>query len=198
MNNRHPALGKLGLILLLIAPLAACAACKPGEQPLFACALTASAGTLEVCAAGSAAKPELPVTLRHSKNGKVVLEQSQTVAGPSAPLTPSRPSQPSRPAQSDSAAPFLYSHYFRYQTDRTEVRVPRAAAQGGEVILYRSFEGDGAKPVNQAGLRMASGALTCRSVKTDHLGKLEGLLACDPDSELGINACEGRATAPAK
>jgi hypothetical protein len=189
MSARHTAAGKLGLILLFVAPLAACAACKPGEQPLFVCDLAAKGQVLEVCATGSAAKPELPVTLRHSKNGKVVLEQSQTVAGPSTP---------SAPAQSDVAAPFLYSHYFRYQTDRTEVRMPRAAAQGGEVILYRSFEGDEAKPVNQAGLRMASGELVCGRIKIDRLGKLEALLACDPDSELGINACEGRPAAPAK
>ena len=56
-------------------------------------------------------------------------------------------------------------------------------------MLYSHFENDGTRPETSSGLRVAGRVLACRRVTHNRLPTLDTLLACDPDSELGISAC---------
>jgi hypothetical protein len=92
------------------------------------------------------------------------------------------PSDPSA-----GAASFLYAHYFRYQTDRTEVTFHN---QSVDYAVFDYTE-DGKR---RAGVRVtpAGGRETervCSGPIINRLGELKAVLRCDPDNALNGGGC---------
>ena len=87
----------------------------------------------------------------------------------------------------NSAKAFDFAHYFRYQTDRTEVRF-----RNGN-IEYAIFDYSEEDRKRHAGVRVTADGkesqLVCTGRITSRLAKLEGVLRCDPDNALNMGTC---------
>ena len=168
----------LALGLISGASHAAQAACLGAEVTVFACPLAKKAGHVALCAGGTVQQPAFPLTLRRTRAGKppIVLTQTSRDA-------------PASGANPTASSPFLYAQYTRYRVSRIELRAHRPASAGGDLAVYHYAEDDGGGLRVQAGVEMGGKTLDCRKTTRNRLARLESLLACDPDSALGINAC---------
>lgn len=159
-------LGASAMVLLLPAlSFAAPTHCTPAEEVVFSCPLQRNAKVVSVCAS-----PQLLVSpskgylvYRFGKLGAVELEFPKDKA--------------------DSPAKFLHSHYFRAQTDRTQLRFT-----SGDVVyeLFDEYE-QGAKPPSVAGVRVIqerTGQLThlaCGKGVTAHWNLIDGAVPANDD-----------------
>ena len=85
------------------------------------------------------------------------------------------------------AASFALAHYFRFHTDRIEVAFRN---QGVDYAIF-DYKEDGKR---RAGVRVTTvdgkeTELVCSGRITSRLGKLEGIVRCDPDNALNSGAC---------
>ena len=84
---------------------------------------------------------------------------------------------------------FLYAHYFRYRTDRTEVSFRN---HGAEYAVFDHLDGNrrsaGVRVVTESGKEKE---FPCRGLIESRLGELEGALPCDPDNALNLGSCAG-------
>ena len=87
----------------------------------------------------------------------------------------------------DSAKAFEFAHYFRFQTDRTEV-----SFRNGDVD-FAVFDYSEDDRTRHAGVRVTANRkdtqLVCTGKITSRLAKLEGVLRCDPDKALNMGTC---------
>jgi len=84
---------------------------------------------------------------------------------------------------------FLYAHYFRHQTDRTEVSFHNS---GAEYAVFDHMDGNR----RSAGVRVVTDSgkekeFLCRGIIESRLGEVEGALPCDPDNALNLGSCAG-------
>jgi hypothetical protein len=92
---------------------------------------------------------------------------------------------PSDPAS--GSAGFLFAHYFRFQTDRTEVTFRN---QGVEYAVFDYSE----DRTRRSGVRVTSAEgkdteLVCSGGITSRLPELKGVLKCDADNALNGGSC---------
>ena len=85
------------------------------------------------------------------------------------------------------AASFAFAHYFRFQTDRTEIGFRN---QGVDYALFDYTE----EGKRRAGIRVTTTEgketeLVCSGRITSRLGQLDGIVRCDPDNALNSGAC---------
>jgi hypothetical protein len=126
-------LGASALLLLLPAlSIAASTHCTSAEEVVFSCPLQRTAKVVSVCASpGLLASPSKGhLVYRFGKLGAVELEFPKDKSG--------------------SPAKFVHSHYFRAQTDRTQLRFT-----SGDFTyeLFDEYE-QGAKPPSAVGVRV--------------------------------------------
>jgi hypothetical protein len=96
------------------------------------------------------------------------------------------------PAQlKDSLAKFKSNHYFRYQTDYSQISFTSGSYA---YSVYSNYDGEGspANPrtagvtvVSQAGAPVAD--IACKAIRKDTLQALTGKVACDADQALGCS-----------
>lgn len=91
------------------------------------------------------------------------------------------------PTHQTQAPPFRYAHYFRAQTDRTEV-VFANGKTGYTVFDYREGKRRtaGVRVMTEAGEERTK---TCRGTITSRLPSLAEILPCDTDNALTLGAC---------
>lgn len=85
------------------------------------------------------------------------------------------------------SASFLFAHYFRHQTDRTEVTFRN---RGVEYAVFDYSEGR----KRRAGVRVSAPdrkdvELVCSGKITSRLADLKSVLKCDPDNALNGGGC---------
>jgi hypothetical protein len=143
------------------APAAAAGLCAATETTFFACN-TSQAKSISLCGAP-------PRTLQYRFGSA----QRPALAFPRDP--------------SAGAASFLYAHYFRYRTDRSEVTFNN---QSVDYAIFDYTE-DGKR---RAGVRVTTSGgketeLVCSGPIISRLGDLKGVLQCDPDNALNSGGC---------
>lgn len=159
-------LGASAMVLLLPAlSTAAPTLCTPTEEVVFSCPLQRTAKVVSVCASprllASPSKGHL--VYRFGKLGAVELEFPKDKAG--------------------SLAKFVHSHYFRAQTDRTQLRFT-----SGDFTyeLFDEYE-QGAKPPSAVGIRVIqerTGQVTqlaCGKGVTAHWHLIDGAVPVNDD-----------------
>jgi hypothetical protein len=141
-------------------PAPAGSSCAAGETVYFHCA-AATGRSISVCGAGGNA-----LQYRFGR-GKVV-----ELAYPADP--------------SHGADRFRYAHYFRYQTDRHELRFEN---DGVEYVVFDHQE-EGRR---RAGVRFSSHGkerdVVCMGAVRGRLAALEAIVPCDADSALNLGQC---------
>lgn len=153
------------LPLLPALTIAAPTHCTPAEEVVFSCPLQRTAKVVSVCASprllASPSKGHL--VYRFGKLGAVELEFPKDKAG--------------------SPAKFVHSHYFRAQTDRTQLRFT-----SGDFTyeLFDEYE-QGAKPPSAVGVRVIqerTGQVTqlaCGKGVTAHWNLIDGAVPANYD-----------------
>jgi hypothetical protein len=137
--------------------------CQPNERVVFSCAL-ANAKVVSVCLISGNKPTNNELSYRFGK------ARQPEFSFPS--------------ARADSAARFRYAHYFRYQTDRTELSFEN---DGASYAVYDYYEGDG-RPRFARGVRVTAGgaerALTCKGPVISRLEELSDFVPCDTQNAL--------------
>jgi hypothetical protein len=141
--------------------------CKDQEQVVFSCSIAKSSKVVSLCASRPFSKAQGSLVYRFGRIGNVELEF---------------PSSPT-----DSIGQFRFAHYFRYQTDRTDVSFTIGRF---EYSVFDDYEED-ENPKNSRGVSVSNtlgdGAetqLLCGSQVESDLKILEGVVPCDADSAL--------------
>ena len=140
-------------------PTAAIGLCTAEETAYFACQ-TAKGKWISICAP-RAAKPQY----RFGKRNAIEL----AFPGPEA-----------------ASESLHYAHYFRFQTDYTEVTF---RTHDAEYAVFDYREG----PRRESGVRVTKAeapdiAIPCRTRVRNRLPELERLLPCDPDNALNLSS----------
>jgi hypothetical protein len=141
--------------------------CRDQEQLVFSCNIAKSSKVVSLCASRPFSKAQGSLVYRFGPIGKVELEF---------------PSSPT-----DSIGQFRLAHYFRYQTDRTDVSFTIGSF---EYSVFDDYEEDeipknfrGVSVSNKLGDGAETQLLCGGQVKSD-LKMLEGVVPCDADSAL--------------
>jgi hypothetical protein len=141
--------------------------CSDHEQIVFSCKIAKSSKVVSLCASRPFSKVEGNLAYRFGPVGKVELEF---------------PSSPT-----DSIRQFRFAHYFRYQTDRTDVSFINGSFRYSVFDDYDEDE----DPKKSRGVSV-SGAdgegsetqLLCDNPVISNLKTLEDVVPCDADSAL--------------
>ena len=153
----------LVLALTGTSALAAGTHCTAAERVIFSCSV-ARAKVVSLCLAPATVSAGAALSYRFG-----VLDHPEYVFPATA---------------ASSLQQFRYAHYFRYQTDRTEVSFSSAAAG---YAVYDYFEGD-ERPQKSRGVSVTVDGKTrdiaCAGAVVSHLVELEKLVPCDQDSAL--------------
>lgn len=139
--------------------------CAPSEQILFHCRMRDSTKILSVCAARELSATSGYLQYRFGRPGKVELEFPQEKA--------------------KTQQQFRYSHYFRFQTDRTELSFRH---NGFEYAVYSDYEAELKPARKETGVRVNTTELPCGGQVIDKLSKLAEVVPCDENTALG--GCE--------
>lgn len=136
--------------------------CAPAETTFFSCP-TAKERWISLC--GS---PPRTLQYRFGTSSRIELRY------------------PRRPAA--GAKSFDYAHYFRRQTDRTEISFANA---GVDYAIFDYTE----DARRRAGVRVtrrgaAETEILCAGKVLSRLAKLEGVIRCDPDNALNLGRCK--------
>lgn len=141
--------------------------CSPQEQVVFSCTITKYSKVASLCASKPLGKNHGALAYRFGPIGKLEFSFPSTARG--------------------SLERFRHAHYFRYQTDRTEV----SFSNGNYIYsVFDYYEGE-EKVKNRQGVRVATRnaesretELLCSSTLVSELQKLEGLVPCDEGNAL--------------
>ena len=136
--------------------------CAPAEQILFHCRMQHSAKMLSLCAARDLSATSGYLQYRFGRPGKVELEFPQD--------------------RTKTQRHFRYSHYFRFQTDRTELSFRHG---GFEYVVYSDYEGDMKPARKDTGVRVNTTELPCGGQLIDRLSRLASVVPCDEQAALG-------------
>lgn len=139
--------------------------CAPSEQILFHCRMRDSTKILSVCAARELSATSGYLQYRFGRPGKVELEFPQE--------------------KTKTQQQFRYSHYFRFQTDRTELSFRH---NGFEYAVYSDYEAELKPARKETGVRVNTTELPCGGQVIDKLSKLAEVVPCDENTALG--GCE--------
>jgi hypothetical protein len=142
--------------------------CRTEEQIIFSCTVDPGARIVSLCASGALDHRRGYVQYHFGKPGAVELQFPQ--------------------ARANTQIAFRYAHYFRGQIDRTEVSFDN---QGYRYTVFDYYEGD-IRPltavagvrVTKLGARQPETELRCRDQALSKLGRLETVIARDPDNPL--------------
>lgn len=139
--------------------------CSNQEEVIFSCPLKKSKKIVSLCASPDLAKDRGWLAYRFGTPASVELEY------------PERGSK-------GSAARFRHAHYFRYQTDRTEVSFQ---AGGYSYTVFSSFDA-AEKPPRSQGVRVSRGNVSsefaCAGPASANFAPLEEAVPCDKESAL--------------
>jgi hypothetical protein len=91
------------------------------------------------------------------------------------------------PSAADAPRQLLYSHYFRAETDRTEVRF----VNGGAGYVLFDYDEGGRR---EAGVQVTTAAgkdvaIACNGPVESRLAELKSVLRCDAESALNLGQC---------
>jgi hypothetical protein len=159
-------------LILSAAPVAAATLCQPDEQVLFSCAVKLKDRIVSLCAAKDLSATKGYLQYRFGTSGKIELQFPET--------------------RENSQKALHYGHYFRAQVDQTRIYFTK------DKYLYELFtdeEGDVKPKISSKGVRTSEVAapdktheILCASPPVNQLGKLEGVLSCDPDEQDCVTA----------
>ena len=142
--------------------------CAPDEQVIFSCGVKGSSKVLSVCASRQLTKGRGYIQYRFGAVGKNELEFPSSREG--------------------SQARFSYSHYFRAQVDRTEVRFRNGKY---EYSVFSDYEGDMRPVINESGVRISDTSteeektLLCKGKAINRLALLAAIIPCDGEASSG-------------
>ncbi len=155
-------------LLLAVASFGAGAAptlCQSSEVVAFSCEVGRSHKIVSLCASADLSAERGSLTYRFGLPGHIELEFP-------------------RAGTQSSAKQFRQAHYFRYQTDRTEVTF-KLGEYSYAVFSY--FEAD-LKPDTMQGVRVTRGkkesTLSCSSQATANFSSVEAAVPCDSENAL--------------
>lgn len=154
------------LFLCAVSPAMAASSLCDGatEQVIFSCKVKRGAKMVSVCASKLLSDKAGYVQYRFGVPGKVELEFPADRKG--------------------SQKLFSYAHYFRFQVDRSQLSFENG---GYAYAIYDDYEGDSGPPTTSVGLTVTAPGgkeqnLPCAAPVTNHLGKLESVVACDGET----------------
>jgi hypothetical protein len=165
------------MVLLLPAlSIAAPTHCTSAEEVVFSCPLQRAAKVVSVCASPRllASQGKGYLVYRFGKPGALELEFPKDKAG--------------------SPAKFVHSHYFRAQTDRTQLRF---TSGDFTYALFDEYEQD-AKPPRAVGIRVIQQRtgqviqLPCGEGVTAHWNLIDGAVPCSEDEDPSSCNFKGR------
>ena len=142
--------------------------CAPDEQVIFSCGIKGSSKVLSVCASRQLTKDKGYIQYRFGAVGKSELEFPSSREG--------------------SQTRFSYSHYFRMQVDRTEVRFTSGKY---EYSVFSDYEGDMKPAINESGVRISDTStgdektLLCKGKALNRLAHLATVVPCDKEDPSG-------------
>ena len=142
--------------------------CAPDEQVIFSCGIRDSSKVLSLCASRQLTKEEGYIQYRFGAVGK------SEFGFP--------------PSREGSRVRFSYSHYFRAQADRTEVRFRNGKY---EYSVFSDYEGDMRPAINESGVRISDTSteeektLLCKGKTVNQLALLAPIIPCGGEDSSG-------------
>ena len=147
--------------------------CQQDETVLFTCRLKDGKKIVSLCGSTTLTAVDGYLQYRFGEAGKVELEFPRQ--------------------RQETQKLFRYSHYFRYQVERTAVSFDN---NGYRYTIFDNYEGDTQPKVQQQGVEVAPpGAeqqavtLLCRGAAGGHLSSLSAIVPCDKDDPLNMGEC---------
>jgi len=141
--------------------------CTDREQTVFSCRIAKSEKIVSLCASRNLTKNDGKLAYRFGPRGKVELEFP--------------------PSATNSLQQFRYAHYFRFQTDRTEV----SFTNGKFSYSVFDYYDEQAKPKYARGVSVSNAEgngreiqIFCGGKATSELKILDGIVPCDTDNAL--------------
>jgi hypothetical protein len=147
--------------------------CQQDEKVFFSCPLKEGKKIVSLCGSTSLTTTEGYLQYRFGEAGKVELEFPRQ--------------------RQETWKLFRYSHYFRYQVERTTVSFDN---NGYRYMIFDHYEGDTQPKVQQQGVEVTPpGAgqqavtLLCRGAASGDLNSLNAIIPCDKDDPLNMGEC---------
>ena len=147
--------------------------CQQGETVLFSCRLKDGKKIVSLCGSTSLTAAEGYLQYRFGEAGQVELEFPRQ--------------------RQETRKLFRYSHYFRYQVERTAVSFDN---NGYRYTVFDNYEGDTQPKVQQQGVEITSPSaeqktrtLLCRGAAIGNLNSLSAIVPCDQDDPLNMGEC---------
>lgn len=154
------------MVLVLGNALAEDGLCLNHEQTVFSCRTRQASKYVSVCASKPLEKPDGYLQYRFGSRQKVELEYPSEKTG--------------------SIDRFRYSHYFRYQVDRTELTFRIGAYR---YSIFSDYEGDAGIPETSQGVTVSKTGsvnteteILCQKAADNNLQVLENRVPCDRES----------------
>jgi hypothetical protein len=154
----HPASGNWQVVTSL---------CTRDEQILFSCKVSDASKLISLCGSRQLTKTKGYIQYRFGKAGAPELQFPQKLE--------------------NTQTAFRYSHYFRYQVDRTQITFEN---NGYTYALYDDYEGDMRPVIKATGVRVTPPGnergevdIKCRGNATSHLAALSSVVLSDENNE---------------
>ncbi|MGR8979214.1 MAG: hypothetical protein ACU84H_03860 [Gammaproteobacteria bacterium] len=136
--------------------------CGPSEQIIYSCRIKDSRKVVSLCASKDLSSKSGYLQYRFGRPAKIELEFPKE--------------------RQNSRQQFRYTHYFRFQIDRTEVSFKNA---GYEYTVYNDYDGEESVPKRETGVRVNTTELPCGNLATQKLFMLGEVLPGDEEKVQG-------------